>query len=55
MYKQGPIPSRLKFNSNYLFNEHFLSSVFFKSIFLRKTWRGGEESLLKNGTIDRYA
>ena len=40
---RGPRPPRLKFND--LFNEHFV----------RKNWRGGVESLLKNGTKDGYA
>ena len=49
---KGPMTPQFKFNN--LFNEHF-SSYFFKKYFVRKNWRGGGESLLKNGTIDGYA
>ena len=28
---------------------------YFLKYFVRKNWRGGGESLLKNGTIDGYA
>ena len=48
----GPRTPQFKFNN--LFNEHF-PSYFFKSILLHKNWRGGDESLLKNGTIDDFA
>ena len=30
-------------------------SYFFLKYFVRKNWRGGGESLLKNGTIDSYS
>ena len=46
------MPPQLKFNN--LFNQHFPRLIFFK-YFVRKTWRGGDESLLENGTIDDYA
>ena len=49
MYGQGTQASLLKFNN--LFNEH-IPKLFFKKYFVRKNWRGGVESLLKNGTID---
>ena len=54
MYCQGaPAPST-EFNN--LFNDHlFLSFVLFFKYFMRKNWRGGGESLLKNGTIHGYA
>ena len=48
----GPRPSQLKFNN--LLNEHFPWLIFFQKYFVRKNWRGGVESLLKNGTIDGY-
>ena len=39
-----------------LFNEYFSNiKFFFKSILSRKNWRGGDEVLLKNGTLDGYA
>ena len=46
------MPPQLKFDN--LFNQHFPRLIFFK-YFVRKTWRGGGESLLENGTIDDYA
>ena len=49
---RGPRTPQLKFSN--LFNEHFPRYFFFK-YFVRKNWRGGGESLLKNGTIDGYA
>ena len=52
MYGQGPRPTQLKVNN--LFNEHF-SQLFFYKYFVRKNWRSGGESLLKNGKIDGYA
>ena len=48
---RGPKTPQFKFNT--LFSDHFPSN-FFKSI-LRKNWRGGGESLLKNDPIDGYA
>ena len=32
-----------------------ISLAIFQTCFARKNWRGGVESLLKNGTIDGYA
>ena len=49
---KGPRPLQLKFSS--LLVEHF-PQLFFKKYFVRENWRGGGESLLKNGTIDGYA
>ena len=48
----GPRLSQLIFNN--LFIEH-IPKLFFLKYFVRKNWRGGVESLLKNGTIDGYA
>ena len=49
---RGPRPPQFIFNN--LFNEH-IPKLFFLKYFVLKNWRGGVESLLKNGTIDGYA
>ena len=43
-----------QFKFNTLFSEHFPSNFFLK-YFVRKNWRGGGESLLKNDPIDGNA
>ena len=48
----GPRFPQLKFNN--LFNEHF-SWLIFLTYFVLKNWRGGDELLVKNGTIGGYA
>ena len=50
MYGQGTYRTP-QFNN--LFNDHFPS--YFLKYFVRKNWRGGSESLLKNDPIDGYA
>ena len=50
MYGQGAQAPSIEICSMSIF-----SSYFFQKYFLRKNWRGGVESLLKNGTIDGYA
>ena len=47
----GPGPH----NSNSIICSNSIFSSFFFKYFVRKNWRGGGESSLKNGTIDGYA
>ena len=43
------------FSSNSVICSMIISLSYFLKYFVRKNWRGGDELLLKNGTIDGYA
>ena len=52
MYRQGDQGSSIQIQQ---FVQWALSLALFFKYFVRKNWRDGGESLLKNGTIDGYA
>ena len=53
MYGQGAQAPSIEIQ--WFFQWAFSLAIFFLKYFVRKNWRGGVESLLKNGTVDGYA
>ena len=53
MYDQGAQDPSIQIQ--YFVQWAFPVANFFLKYFVRKNWRGGDASLLKNGTLDGYA
>ena len=48
------VPTNPQFKFDILLDEHFPLLIFFLKYFERKNWRGEDELLLKNGTLNGY-